>query len=114
MPDVFEKPPFVFSGIFPYIERAASRLGCDMHQFGRTRSLWHVSQIQTALGQVPTMERSAQLERMAHVHQDRMGLAAALAGMDDAIREVMTELDLPLPPYHEEPPSLKPSRNKEK
>jgi hypothetical protein len=114
---------YVFVGIWPFIERAAHDLGCDLHQFGRTKSLWHVSQIQTGLGMVPTLDRAAQLERMEHVHRDRMSLATALVGVDLAIREVSAACNLPLPPYlsrkdeggrMKDEESPKPSKHKEK
>lgn len=101
---VKEKPAYVFTGIWPFIERAANLLGCDLHQFGRAKGLWHVSQIQSALGQVPTLDRASQHECIAHAHRTRMSLAAALEGVDMAIREVITEMDLPVPPYLESPP----------
>lgn len=98
-----EKPSYTFTGIWPFIERAASFLGCDLHQFGRAKGLWHVSQIQSALGQVPGLDRASQHECIAHAHRTRMSLAAALEGVDMAIREVVTAMDLPLPPYLETP-----------
>jgi hypothetical protein len=101
---VKDKPPYVFPGIWPFIERAASFLGCDLHQFGRAKGLWHVSQIQSALGQVPTLDRASQHECIAHAHRTRMSLAAALEGVDMAIREVITATDLPVPSYLESPP----------
>lgn len=100
---VKEKPSYVFTGIWPFIERAANFLGCDLHQFGRAKGLWHVSQIQSALGQVPSLDRQSQHECMSHAHRTRMSLAAALEGVDMAIREVCVEMDLPLPPYLETP-----------
>jgi hypothetical protein len=100
---VKEKPAYVFQGIWPFIERAANFLGCDLHQFGRAKNLWHVSQIQSALGQVPTLDRASQHECMSHAHRTRMSLAAALEGVDMAIREVITAMDLPVPSYLESP-----------
>lgn len=100
---VKDKPAYIFQGIWPFIERAANFLGCDLHQFGRAKGLWHVSQIQSALGQVPTLDRASQHECILHAHRTRMSLAAALEGCDMAIREVVTAMDLPLPPYLETP-----------
>jgi hypothetical protein len=101
-----EQAPYVFPGIWPFIERAANVLGCDLHQFGRAKGLWHVSQIQSALGQVPSLDRQSQHDCMKHAHQTRMSLASALEGVDMAIREVVTAMDLPLPPYLETQPAI--------
>lgn len=100
---VVEKPAYTFPGIWPFVERAANFLGCDLHQFGRAKGLWHVTQIQNALGQLPRLDRASQHECLDHVNKTRMSLAAALEGSDMAIREVIAALDLPVPPYLETP-----------
>lgn len=92
---------YVFQGILPFIERAANFLGCNLHQFGRAKGLWHVNQIQSLLGQVPSLPRQSQHECMQHAHETRMSLASALEGVDMAIHEVVSTLDLPVPHYLE-------------
>lgn len=84
-----------FPGVHPFIEAVAARTGRDLHQVGRTRQLWHVAQIQDALGQMPRLDAASQAESLAHVRRLRDGLALALEGVDAAITEVVTTV---LPP----------------
>jgi len=80
---------YVFPGVHPFIERVAAATGRDLHQVGRTRQLWHVTQIQHALGQLPKIGRLKDQEAAwDHVTKVREGLALALEGVDAAIAEV--------------------------
>lgn len=99
-----QEPPaaYIFPGIWPFIERAQSELGCDLHQYGRARSLWHVSQMQNALGQLPKLDVKSQRECLEHINKNRMSLACALLGVDNAILDACVSLGLPLPDYLEE------------
>jgi hypothetical protein len=85
---------YTFPGIWPFIERIARTTGRDLHQAGRCRQIWHLSQIQDALGQIPRLDRRSQHELLDHVRRTRDSLALALEGADAAINEVMTEMDL--------------------
>jgi hypothetical protein len=86
--------PYSFPGVWPFIERLAASTGRDLHQAGRCRQLWHVSQIQDALGQMPRLDPISQRDSLAHVLATRDSLALALEGVDAAIAEVRTELGL--------------------
>ena len=89
---------YVFSGLWPYIERAAKHLGFPLARYGQTRTLWHCTQIQNALGQLPRMPtRESQVEAMAYVNAIRDSLACAIEGIDAAILDVTSELELPAP-----------------
>ena len=92
-----EKRPYVFPGVWPFAQRIAEETGRDLHQLGRTRSIWHVSRIQDALGQIPQMPPEVRAEAMEHVHHAREGLALALEGVDAAIAEVAAECGIAPP-----------------
>lgn len=83
---------YVFPGVFPFIEQIAAATGRDLHQVGRTRGLWHVSQIQDALGQLPRLDAKSQQASLANIRRIRDGLALALEGVDAAIAEVVTSV----------------------
>jgi hypothetical protein len=86
--------PYTFPGIWPFIERIARATGRDLHQAGRCRQIWHLAQVQDALGQIPRLDRRSQFELLEHVRRTRDSLALALEGVDAAILEVTTEMDL--------------------
>lgn len=100
---------YVFPGVWPFIESAARSSGRDLHQAGRCRQLWHVTQVQDALGQIPRMGRAGQTDSLQHAIATRESLALALEGVDAAIREVAAAVDLPIPSHLTEP---KPSKKK--
>jgi hypothetical protein len=85
---------YTFPGVWPFIERIAQATGRDLHQAGRCRQLWHVAQIQDALGQIPRLDRKSQISLLEHARQTRESLELALKGVDAAIAEVATELGL--------------------
>jgi hypothetical protein len=94
---VKDKPTYVFTGMVPFVERAANYLGCDLCQCGLAKQIKPISQIQSALSQAPSLDRASQHECLKHAIHERMILAAALEGADMAIMEVVTALDLPVP-----------------
>ncbi|MDG3005507.1 hypothetical protein [Paludisphaera mucosa] len=85
------RPSFTFPGLWPYIERAAE--GRELPHLGRGRGLWHYKQVQDALGQLPALEPDGRRELFAYVGGVRDALAAALDGIDLAIRETRTAVD---------------------
>jgi hypothetical protein len=85
---------YTFPGVWPFIERIARTTGRDLHQAGRCRQIWHLDQIQDALGQIPRLDQRSQYELIEHVRRTRDSLALALEGADAAILEVTTELQL--------------------
>ena len=89
-----ESMNYTFPGVWPFVERIAASTGRDLHQAGRCRQLWHVSQVQDALGQLPRLDRISQEQLLAHVRATRESLALALEGVDAAIAEVTLELGL--------------------
>lgn len=94
---------YVFPGVWPFIERIAAATGRDLHQAGRTRSLWHVGQVQDALGQLPRVPSAHQPELLAHARKVRESLALALEGVDAAIAEVAAACGLTGPTPAAEP-----------
>ncbi|WP_337174802.1 hypothetical protein [Paludisphaera sp.] len=80
-----------FPGLWPYIERAAE--GRHVPFLGRGRGLWHCKQVQDSLGQLPGLDEAARRELLAHVGWVRDSLAAALEGIDLAIRDSTGGLD---------------------
>ena len=87
------KPIFTFPGLWPYIERASE--GRDAVFLGRGRGLWHYKQVQDALGQLPTLPPESRRELLAHVSAVRDSLAAALDGVDLAVRETVEAVEGP-------------------
>ena len=85
---------YTFPGVWPFIERLAGITGRDLHQAGRCRAIWHVTQVQDALGQLPRLDRESQAKLLEHVRKTRESLALALEGVDAAITEVTTECGL--------------------
>jgi hypothetical protein len=83
---------YVFSGLWPFIERAAR--GRDIPHLGRARELWHGKQIQDALGQIPRIDPESRRKLIEHVCKIRASLAVALEGIDAAILEVARSHDL--------------------
>ncbi len=90
---------YTFPGIWPFIERVAAETGRNLHQSGRCRQIWHLSQMQDALGQLPRLDPVSQRQLLEHVVATRDSLALALEGADAAILEVTTALELPAPAF---------------
>lgn len=81
-------PLYVFPGMAPYVERAAQARGADAVHMVKSMALWHVTQVQNALGQIPRLSREQRPDLLAHAVKIRECLAAVLAGVDDAIEDV--------------------------
>jgi len=93
---------YVFPGLQPFIDSAARAMGVDLGHFGRTKLLWHCTQIQNALGQLPRMpDKQSQIDAMTYINAVRDSLACAVAGIDSAILDATSELELPLPEWAE-------------
>jgi hypothetical protein len=84
---------YVFPGLRPFIDAAATAAGRHPQHLGRGAALWHCTQIQDSLGQLPrtTGDRGPLL---AHALSIRDELAMVLAGIDAAISEVSIECGL--------------------
>jgi len=87
------------------MEVAAAAKGRDLHQLGRAVELWHSKQVQNSLGQVPSKDPATRRALLAHAAYIREGLACALEGVDDAIREVCEACDLEFPDCLDRPES---------
>ncbi|AMV37359.1 hypothetical protein [Planctomyces sp. SH-PL62] len=85
------RPIFTFPGLWPYIARAAE--GRDLPHLGQGRSLWHSKQVQDALGQLPALDAESRRELLAHVRGVRDALAAAVEGIDLAVRETIEAVE---------------------
>ena len=83
---------YVFPGLRPFIDAAAVAAGKHPQHLGRGASLWHCTQIQDALGQLPKLTDRGPL--MAHARSIRDELAIVLAGIDAALDEVSSECGL--------------------
>jgi len=94
---------YVFTGLRPFMEATAFAKGRDLHQLGRAIELWHCHQVQNALGQIPKLDPQSQRDLLAHAVYIREGLACALEGVDDAIREVVRACRLDMPACLVEP-----------
>lgn len=86
---------YVFPGLTPYIHAAARDAGLLLKHEGRDLGLWHVGQIQTALGQIPTMAAIGRELALSHATTVRQDLALVLEAIDRAIAEVSEECGLP-------------------
>ena len=86
--------PYIFPGVWPFIEKIARATGRDLHQLGRAREVWHCKQIQDALGQLPRLDPVSQRALLDHAKKLRESLALALEGCDAAIAEVEQECGL--------------------
>ncbi|WP_165243456.1 hypothetical protein [Paludisphaera soli] len=84
---------FTFPGLWPYIERAAE--GRGLRHLGQGRGLWHYKQVQDALGQYPALEAGSRRELLEHVRAVRDALAAAVEGIDLAVREAVESVEGP-------------------
>jgi hypothetical protein len=84
---------YVFPGLRPYIDAAATAAGKHPQHLGRGAGIWHCTQIQDSLGQLPKLagDRGPLL---AHAKSIRDELAMVLAGIDAAISEVSIECGL--------------------
>jgi hypothetical protein len=89
------QPSYVFPGLWPFIERVAK--GREIHHLGRARDVWHCKQIQDSLGQLPRLDPESRRQLLGHVFKLRASLAVAIEGIDAAVAEVSTELDLVSP-----------------
>ncbi len=85
---------YTFPGVWPFIERIAHATGRDLHQLGRAGNLWHVSQVQNSLGQIPGRPPDTQAALLAHARTVRESLALSLEGVDAAIAEVVEKCGL--------------------
>lgn len=89
------KPPYVFPGVRPFLDAVIEDSGRPDPHVGR--DVWHVSRIQEALGQMSRMDADSRKAAMEHVHELRESLAMKLGGVDAAIAEVSSELEIPAP-----------------
>lgn len=81
-------PVWVFPGLAPYVQRAAQAHGADAVHMVKSMGLWHVTQVQDALGQLPRLAQHQRPDLLAHAVKIRECLASVLAGIDDAIEDV--------------------------
>jgi hypothetical protein len=102
------KHSYVFVGLRPFIERAAADMGVSPIHVGRALSLWHATQIQDTLGQLPKVDAAHRKSLLDHAIVVRDSLAAALAGIDAAIDEV--DESLQINPERRKPPGSKPRK----
>lgn len=82
---------YTFPGLQPFIERAGA--GRTLPHLGRSGSLWHSKQIQDALGQLPGLDRESRSQLLDHVKSVRDALAAAVEGIDLAVKETTEAID---------------------
>jgi hypothetical protein len=84
-----------FVGLSPFLERSADALGLsDPRLRSKARSIEHVGHVQTALGQLFEVDPQHQADVLTRAIGFRDSLAAALDGVQAAIREVCGVLDL--------------------
>lgn len=86
--------PYVFPGVQPFIDEVAGREGLDPDQRGQAKRVWHVSRIQTALGQLAGVPPAARSEVLASVLRIRDSLALALAGVEAAVADAKAGVGL--------------------
>ena len=90
--------PYVFPGITPFVERAASEHKLSDEMRSRIAQSWHVKAVSNALSQLPEQAAKAP-EAVAEVRDRlkavRAGLAASLEAIDAAISEVFNAVDPP-------------------
>jgi len=99
------RPTYAFTGVPPYIDREAQRVGFADHSLRSTvKGDWFVTSASNALGnaccQPKREDAQASLDRAVAL---RDTLSLALAGIDAAILEVTKQLDLPEPPFARKP-----------
>jgi hypothetical protein len=82
------KGMYVFSGVTPFIEVCARDAEVEAPHMVKCEKIWHVAQIQDALGQLPRLQPGDRAPLFHQVDLLRNSLAAALAGCDAAIAEV--------------------------
>lgn len=92
--------PFQFTGVSPFVDRAAKTLGLDdARLLGKARNIEHLARIQTALGQAA---QSSADNRQAIFEQAlgfQKSLAVALLAAQLAIVETAEALGLDDPDY---------------
>lgn len=100
------RPPVVFPGLAPYVERAGALARLSPEVVGRAKLGWHAQATQQALaglcelagkvriGHAAPESLAGALERVRDV---RAGLAAQLQGIDDAIVATFEALEIPVP-----------------
>lgn len=83
-----------FTGLLPYVQRAAADRGVAPHVQAHVREVGHVIRVQRALAAASTARPGDQASLVAEAKKWRDALAAILDGVDAAIADVSTTLDL--------------------
>ena len=103
------KAGHVFPGLAPFIDRASANRGLTPLMAGHARSgSWHARAAQSALGELPnvaarvvagTAPETSMVGMLDRIREVRQSLAAELDGLDAAILDTFTALEIPLPSY---------------
>lgn len=91
--------PYTFPGVRPFLEWAARVLDCQVGHYGQVERIWHVTQIQHSLGQLAGQAPADRPAAARNLEDVRTSLATALLGVDAAIRDAYTALNIPLPEF---------------
>jgi hypothetical protein len=89
---------FIFQGLSPYVDAAAKADGFEeWGLISKAKGLWPSNQLQNTLGQLVALKPEQRPESLAYAMKVRRMVAVLLEGLDAAILDVTSELELPVP-----------------
>lgn len=89
--------PYTFRGVQPFVEAAAAAAEVAPADVSPLRRLWHVQQVQDALGQLPRLDPAAKAEAAGHVRRTLTAFRSAVDGCAAAVAEAFAACGLAPP-----------------